>query len=138
MLIGPARLGSGQPTSSQEGHMRTVLRSAFAIVSAVVLVGCASSAPAPSDNPLQNRLVADATGAGAFTHLEALQRIADDNGGNRASPGPGYEASLDYVAGILRDAGYQVSTPTFRVHDTDVRNVIAQTRTGNPARVVMA
>ncbi|MDQ3763731.1 MAG: M28 family metallopeptidase [Actinomycetota bacterium] len=118
--------------------MLTVLRSAFAIVSAVVLVGCASGAPAPSDNPLQNRLVADVTGAGAFPHLEALQRIADNNGGNRASPGPGYEVSVDYVAGVLRDAGYQVSTPTFRVRDTKVRNVIAQTRTGNPERVVMA
>jgi aminopeptidase S len=117
--------------------MPTVLRSALAIVSAVVLVGCASSASAPSDNPLQNRLVADATGAGAFTHLEALQRIADDNGGNRASPGSGYEASVDYVARILRTAGYQVSTPTFRVGDTNVRNLIAQTRTGNPERVVM-
>jgi aminopeptidase S len=118
--------------------MRTVLRGAFAIVSAVVLVGCASSAPAPSDNPLQQRLVGDVTEAGAFTHLEALQRIADNNGGNRASPGPGYEASVDYVARILRDAGYQVSMPTFRVHDAEVRNVIAQTRTGNPEHVVMA
>lgn len=63
------------------------------------------SAPAPADNPLQKRLVADVTGAGAVTHLEALQRIADNNGGNRASPGPGYDASVDYVAGILRNAG---------------------------------
>ncbi len=116
--------------------MRIVLRSVFAIVSAVMLVGCTSAAP--SDNALQNQLVDDVTGADAFTHLEALQRIADNNGGNRASPGPGYDASVDYVAGILRDAGYEVSTPTFRVRDTTVRNVIAQTRTGNPERVVMA
>jgi aminopeptidase S len=120
------------------GHMRAVLRAAFAIVSTVVLVGCAPSAPAPSDSALQNRLVADVTGKGAFTHLEALQRIADNNGGNRASPGPGYDASVDYVAGVLRKAGYQVSTPTFRVDGTTVRNVIAQTRTGDPERVVMA
>ncbi len=118
--------------------MRTALYIAFAIVSTLVLVGCTSTAPAPSGNSLQNRLVADVTGAGAFTHLETLQRIADNNGGNRASPGPGYDASVDYVAGILRDAGYEVSTPTFRVRDTNVRNVIAQTRTGDPERVVMA
>jgi aminopeptidase S len=117
--------------------MRTVLRGVFAIVSAVALVGCGSSAPAPSDNPLHNRLV-DVSGEGAFPHLEALQRIADSNGGNRASPGPGYDASVDYVAGILRDAGYEVTTPTFRFRDATVRNVIAQTRTGDPERVVMA
>ncbi|MGH3695767.1 MAG: M28 family metallopeptidase [Pseudonocardiaceae bacterium] len=107
---------------------------AFAIVSAVVLIGCAG----PSGNTLQNRLVADVTGAGAFTHLEMLQRIADNSGGNRASPGPGYDASVDSVAGILRNAGYEVSTPTLRVDTTTIRNVIAQTRTGNPERVVMA
>ena len=46
-------------------------------------------------------------------HLVALQRIADQNGGNRASGNPGYEASVDYVAGKLRDAGFDVSTPEF-------------------------
>jgi aminopeptidase S len=119
--------------------MRTALYIAVEIVIAVALVGCTSTAPAPtapapSGNSLQDRLVADVTGAGAFTHLEMLQRIADDNGGNRASPGPGYDASVDYVAGILRSAGYEVSTPTFPVGNANVRNVIAQTRTGNSLR----
>jgi aminopeptidase S len=45
---------------------------------------------------------------------------------------------VDYVAGILRSAGYEVSTPTFPVGNTKIRNVIAQTRTGNSERVVMA
>jgi aminopeptidase S len=58
------------------------------------------------------RLVAEVSGDGALPHLQALQRIADANGGNRASPGPGYAASVDYVVGVLRDAGYAVSTPT--------------------------
>ncbi|MDQ4092463.1 MAG: M28 family metallopeptidase [Actinomycetota bacterium] len=118
--------------------MRTALRIAVAIVSAAVLVECTSTAPTPSDNSLQDRLVANVTGAGAFTHLEVLQRIADNNGGNRASPGPGYDASVDYVVRILRNAGYEVSTPLFRVDNTSVRNVIAQTRTGSPEQVVMA
>ncbi|MGH3996949.1 MAG: M20/M25/M40 family metallo-hydrolase, partial [Pseudonocardiaceae bacterium] len=117
--------------------MRTTVGTAVAIVSAVVLVGCTSTAPAPSDNSLRDRLVAEVTGAGAFTHLEALQRIANENGGNRYSPGPGYEASVDYVVEILRDAGFAVSTPTFRVDNTTVRNVIAQTRTGSPEQVMM-
>jgi Zn-dependent M28 family amino/carboxypeptidase len=44
-------------------------------------------------------------------HLEALQQIADTNGGNRASGRPGYQASVDYVVSVLRDAGY---TPELR------------------------
>jgi Zn-dependent M28 family amino/carboxypeptidase len=49
------------------------------------------------------------------THLEALQRIADEHGGTRAVGTPGYRASVDYVAGELRDAGYEVELPTVDV-----------------------
>jgi aminopeptidase S len=70
--------------------------------------------------------------------LGKLQRIAEQNGGNRASPGPGYDASVDYVAGVLRKAGWKVSTPEFDVEGDRIRNVIAQTKTGDPDQVVMA
>ena len=46
-------------------------------------------------------------------HLEALQRIADDNGGNRASGTSGYEASARYVEEQLRAAGYTPVRQTF-------------------------
>ncbi|WP_049562555.1 M28 family metallopeptidase [Nonomuraea sp. SBT364] len=46
-------------------------------------------------------------------HLEAFQRIADANGGTRASGTPGYDASRDYVASQLRRAGYQVTLQPF-------------------------
>ncbi|MET1065427.1 MAG: M20/M25/M40 family metallo-hydrolase [Arthrobacter sp.] len=39
-------------------------------------------------------------------HLEALQRIANDHGGNRASGTSGYEESARYVEEQLRAAGY--------------------------------
>ncbi|GAA5147298.1 hypothetical protein GCM10023321_08100 [Pseudonocardia eucalypti] len=90
--------------------------------------------------------------AAAYTHLEALQKIADDNGGTRVTPSPGYDASVEYVVKVLRDAGYEVSTPTYRPSsdsdssDSDgdrarrgqgsYRNVIAQSRTGDPNRTV--
>jgi len=98
-----------------------------------------------ADNPLRRRLAAEVTGAGAGVHLAALQRIADENGGNRASPSPGYEASVRYVTAILRAAGYDVSTPAYplpkrrrrRGCGTWCQNVVAQTRTGDPTRVVM-
>jgi hypothetical protein len=47
-------------------------------------------------------------------HLAALQRIADANGGNRAAGTPGYDASADYVAARLRDAGWNVSRQQVR------------------------
>jgi aminopeptidase S len=110
-----------------------------------VLAGCSTAAPpiGPIGDQTQNPLVKGVSGAEAFPHLEALQRIADTDGGTRAAPGPGYDASVDYVAGVLRAAGYDVSTPTYVVsseHGPSVtlRSVVAQTRTGGTGRVVMA
>ena len=98
----------------------------------------APQSPPPADNPLQHQLKSEVSGPRTLPHLRRLQRIADHNGGNRASPGPGYDASVDYVVGVLRDAGWQVSTPTFDLDGRAVRNVIAQTRTGDFGHVVMA
>jgi Peptidase family M28/PA domain len=52
---------------------------------------------------------------GLFGHLEALQRIADENGGTRETGSPGYEASVVYVARTLRRAGYEPRLQQFRV-----------------------
>lgn len=46
-------------------------------------------------------------------HLAAFQAIADAHGGTRTAGSPGDEASADYVAGKLREAGYQVRSETF-------------------------
>ena len=46
---------------------------------------------------------------GVQAHLAALQAIADANGGSRVSGTPGYDASVDYVAGVLEEAGYDVT-----------------------------
>jgi aminopeptidase S len=104
----------------------------------LLLVGCGSTAPAPRvPDPLPPSSV---SGAGAMRHLQALQDIADRNGGNRATPGPGYDASVDYVAGVLRAAGFQVDTPSYsqsRHSGARARNVVAQTRTGSTDHVVM-
>ncbi len=66
---------------------------------------------APAVSP--EALTAKVTGAAVTAHLEAFQRIAEANGGNRAAGTPGYDASLEYVAEKLRAAGYDVSTPEF-------------------------
>jgi Zn-dependent M28 family amino/carboxypeptidase len=62
---------------------------------------------------LGDRLAAEVSAADATRHLVALQQIADDHDGNRAVGTAGYDASVDYVAGTLRRAGFDVQTPTF-------------------------
>jgi aminopeptidase S len=119
--------------------MKLFIAVAAAAVTAMAACGApTSAAPPPARYPLQRELEAAASGTGALTHLRKLQRIADQNDGNRASPGPGYDASVDHIAGVLRKAGWQVSTPEFDVGGDRIHNVIAQTRTGDPDQVVMA
>jgi aminopeptidase S len=88
------------------------------------------------------QLAREVSEARALKHLQALQKIADEHGGNRAAGTPGYDASVDYVVDVLRDAGFRASTPTYEASGWDGdgttgRNVIAQTRTGDPGQVVM-
>ncbi|HSK41717.1 MAG TPA: hypothetical protein VK943_18270, partial [Arenibaculum sp.] len=47
-------------------------------------------------------------------HQQALQEIADANGGTRSAGSPGYDASVRYVEQKLRDAGYQVAVQPFQ------------------------
>ncbi len=68
-----------------------------------ILSPTASAAPTASDT---RRLLDAVTAQGIMRHEQALQRIADANGGTRASGTPGYRASVDYVVGQMRAAGY--------------------------------
>ncbi len=52
---------------------------------------------------------------GVRAHQAAFQSIADANGGTRAAGTPGYDESVDYVAGILETAGYDVTLMPFEV-----------------------
>ncbi len=86
-------------------------RTLVAVAAALTLV-VAQPAPAsagPLDDVLAKLLVKQVSGASAKKHLDALQRISDANGGNRAAGTSGYRASRDYVAGKLRRAGYHVT-----------------------------
>jgi aminopeptidase S len=72
-------------------------------------------------------------------HLAELQRIADENGGSRATGQPGYQASVDWVAATLQGAGYNVTVQEFTTWFGETSwNVIAETAGGDPASVVMA
>ena len=75
----------------------------------------AASAPA-SSGPASWRpgdpasIAARVTTEGMHAHLVALDRIARENGGTRATGSAGDAATADYVAGVLDDAGYAVTS----------------------------
>jgi Zn-dependent M28 family amino/carboxypeptidase len=85
--------------------MLSALRARAALVAAVGALTCAATATAAT--PSDTKQLRDAvTAAGITDHLEALQTIADMNGGTRASGTPGYDASLAYVKEQLDATGY--------------------------------
>lgn len=51
---------------------------------------------------------------GAREHQAALQAFADANNGIRTSGTPGFDASVEYAAGIFNDAGYIVMVQPFQ------------------------
>ncbi len=115
---------------------RTGIRRAAIVAASVSLalvsVPVAGAAPAGLDGPaLAKKLTRNVTVEGVNRHLIAFQRIADRTGGSRAAGTPGYDASVEYVAGRLRGAGFDVSTPEFtyqvRVDDARVAKVGATT-----------
>lgn len=92
----------------------------LALVAAAVAVPVSTSGSAPSDSGCANRNINQidkflecVDGDDAMEHLQALQDIADANGGTRASGTPGYDQSADYVAGLLEDAGFAVERQVF-------------------------
>ncbi|WP_240794627.1 M28 family peptidase [Rhodococcus zopfii] len=102
---------------------RTVMTLSGIMIAAAALgiAACSntSAPPAPLDAPA----LADAVRLDAVVgHLQELERIATENGGNRALGTIGYDASVDYVAGKLREAGFDVQTPEFDVTSFDVND----------------
>ncbi|MEU4739901.1 M28 family metallopeptidase [Actinosynnema sp. NPDC023658] len=100
--------------SARTGIRRAAILAASASL-ALVAVPTSHAAPAAGlDGPkLAKNLVKNVTLEGVNRHLIALQRIADRNSGTRAVGTPGYDASVEYVVGKLRGAGFDVSTPEF-------------------------
>jgi Zn-dependent M28 family amino/carboxypeptidase len=84
---------------------------AFAASAALTVV---SALPATAVDEIKTKKLRDAvTVNGILTHERALQRIANENGGTRASGTPGYAASVAYVKKTLRSAGYSVKEQDF-------------------------
>ncbi len=95
---------------------------------AVVLVagGCtrqagAPQAVAPEAHAFGTHLRQQLTVGAMMAHLQKLQDIANANNNTRAIGTPGYEASVDYVSKSLRDKGFDVQTPEFKVRIFDAK-----------------
>ena len=57
--------------------------------------------------------------ADLWNHMKAFQKIANQNPGpdghpSRNSGEPGYRASVDYVASLMRQAGYDVTIQPYK------------------------
>lgn len=98
----------------------TVLATATAAVAALALVPAGAALAAPKakvcdtrNNNTMTKLLDCVNATGATEHLQALQDIADENGGTRAAGTEGYEASVDYVVETLEAAGWTVTIDEF-------------------------
>lgn len=86
--------------------------------------------PTPAERLSSEALRAAVDVASIRAHLEALQRIADANGGNRATGTSGFDASVAYVAAELEAAGYDVARQSFDVEGTTSTNLVAERHGG--------
>ncbi|WP_307785480.1 M20/M25/M40 family metallo-hydrolase [Microbacterium hibisci] len=108
---------------------------AVAAVGAMVsmtLIAAAPSAAAPAQNGCdsrtnntQQKLLECVRVDGVVEHMAQFQAIADANGGTRADQTPGYDASVDYVVGVLEDAGWSADVVPFTYEAAEV--VLKQT-----------
>ncbi|GAA0266075.1 M28 family peptidase [Cryptosporangium japonicum] len=92
---------------------RAVVALAAATTLGLVAATPAAAAPPDPGAALSKKLTSAVTAEGVFGHLRQLEKIADANGGTRASGTPGYDRSADYVARKLQHAGYRVSRQSF-------------------------
>jgi hypothetical protein len=91
------------------------VKAALALACLLLVAACSSTQQPPSAPAAESarELSAKVTADGMYGHLQKLADIAAANGNSRADGTPGFDASVDYVAGVLRDKGFDVQTPEF-------------------------
>lgn len=106
-----------EPTLGQRFNRRLVAILGLFLIAAMIpsAVFAAPSSSGCSNRELNtiDKLLNCVDADGVLEHLAAFQAIADANGGIRASGTSGYDASADYVAGLLEDAGYIIERQEF-------------------------
>ncbi|MGH9116346.1 MAG: M28 family metallopeptidase [Acidimicrobiales bacterium] len=96
------------------------LAAAVCVAATTLGIAPSSAAAPPSDQQCQRRrndtverLLECVKLEGVRKHQQRFQEIADENGGNRFSGLPGYDASVEYVVRQLRREGYRPTIQTF-------------------------
>lgn len=90
-----------------------------------------TSAPSPAGDPQLATSLRDAVDpASIVADLDRLAAITEAHGGTRAAGSDGYAAAAEWVAGELRDAGYEVtldpvSVPSFSQDGPGVLEILA-------------
>src|ERR1043166_638965 len=105
------------------------LRSSWAVLVGVVVALGVFAAPSTSAvtasecdtraNDTPSKLIPCIQTADLWNHMKAFQEIAAQNPGpdghpSRNSGEPGYKASADYVANLMKQAGYNVTIQTYK------------------------
>ncbi len=119
---------SRSPQQSAQRMKRTVgTVGAVGLMVGMAFVAAPASVAAPSQNGCDSRtnnttqkLLECVRVDGVVEHMQALQDIADANGGTRADQTPGYQASVDYVVEILEGAGWSAEVVPFTYDAADV------------------
>ncbi|MGO1049089.1 M28 family peptidase [Crossiella sp. CA198] len=116
--------------------MRSPLRRLLPVLlsAAVVLTGVAPATAQPGATAAAS--VPAVSYADVLPHLQAFQRIAEGNGGNRAHGTRGFKESLDYVKARLDLAGFRTTVQKFRHDGKDGFNLIADWPGGDESRTV--
>jgi len=91
------------------------MRKITIVTGLALVVGLLAPPPALAldDDIHTKKLRKEVNAAGILSHEHALQRIANENGGNRAAGTAGYDESADYVAKKLENSGFDVEMQAF-------------------------
>ena len=103
-------------TSRRRGRVLGVGLAAALVAATIPVTASATPSQTGCENRNQNQIdkfLECVSAEGAMKHLTEFQAIADANGGTRASGTTGYDQSVDYVAGLLEDAGLIVERQVF-------------------------
>jgi len=104
-------------------RLGTVAVAAGSLVAASMAAIPAGAAPRGCDSRTNNttaKLLECVRVEGVVEHMQALQDIADANGGTRVDASPGYLASVEYVVQVLEDAGWSAEVVPFTYDAAEV------------------
>ena len=93
--------------------LQRTLRTLVLLAVLALVAACGADEEPPPDEA--ERLRSAVTAEGILQHALRFEEIANANGGNRAAGTTGYDASADYVAEELRNAGYDVAVRPFEI-----------------------